>query len=125
MVDIVGGLVARRTGLVGEPFLVAAPASLPVPVVLVGWGTALSGPLVADVALVALGGAADRGRSDMRRPVRWLGVLRLVGVLSEPVTWGRRRPRWPMVLSAAQLLVAASLIHAGAPAPAAMNEGGR
>ena len=31
-------------------------------------------------------------------------------MLAEPVTWGRRRPRWAMLVVAAQLIVAAGLI---------------
>jgi hypothetical protein len=124
-VDLVGGLVARRSGLEGEPFLVVAPTAIPGPVLLLGWGTALSGPLLADAALVAFGHAADRGSQTMCRPVRWLGLLRLVGVLCEPVTWGRRRPRWTMALSGAQLVVACSLIRCARTASAAMTEGGQ
>ena len=57
---------------------------------VVGWGTALSGPLVADAVLLAVAPVADHGHPGARRAVVLLAALRLVGVLSEPVTWGRR-----------------------------------
>jgi hypothetical protein len=88
-----------------------APRSLPAVVVLAGFGTAVSGPLLADVALGGLASAADAGAPRARRAIRALAWLRLLGVLAEPVTWGRRRPRSAMVLSAAHLAVAISLVH--------------
>jgi hypothetical protein len=96
--------VAVRHQLEGEPFRVRLPVRVPRPVELALFGTALSGPLAVDGLLVALG----------ERPgvVRGLGWLRVVGVLSEPATWGRRRPRWTVVISAAQAAAGVALSRA-------------
>jgi hypothetical protein len=109
--DLLGVCVARRRGLVGEPMRLTAPRSLPAVVVVAGFGTAVSGPLLVDVALAGLAPAADAGAPRPRRAIRALAWLRLLGVLAEPITWGRRRPRSAMVLSAAHLAVAMSLVH--------------
>ncbi len=110
--DLVGARVARRHGLVGEPLRLRIPDRVPAPVVLVGWGTAVSAPWGMDALLVGLL-AGDPERA--RRGARALAVLRVAGVLAEPVTWGRRRPRWAMGLSAAHLGLGGALLHATRP----------
>jgi len=109
--DLVGARLACSRGLIAEPLGLAAPSAIPRSVVLAGWGTALSGPWLVDGGLGALAVAADNGRADAGRAVRYLGWLRLAGVLAEPVTWGRRRPRWAVLVSAGQLALAAALIR--------------
>lgn len=111
VLDVVGARVATGRGLVAEPLLITAPAFTPTAVVLAGWGTAVSGPLLVDVALLALGSRADEGQTAARRTIWVLGWLRLVGVLAEPATWGRRAPRWAMLLSTGHVAVAALMIH--------------
>jgi hypothetical protein len=111
VLDLFGVAVARRRGLVGEPLRLTAPASLPTLVVLAGFGTAVSGPLLVDVALGGLAPAADAGAPRARAAIRTLAWLRLLGVLAEPITWGRRRPRSAMVLSAAHIAVAMALLQ--------------
>ena len=108
--DLVGARVALRHGLVGEPLRIRAPEWTPTPVVLVAWGTAVSAPWFMDAALTTLVAGDDEERC--RRGARALGALRFAGVLVEPATWGRRRPRWAMALSAAHLGLAASLVMA-------------
>ena len=107
--DVIGGRIAKRYGLEGEPLLIGPPGFVPASLTMVLWGTALSGPLVIDTALLALAPAA-RGDGVAAQAVRTSGALRLAGVLAEPATWGRRRPRWTMVIAAAQVIVAAGLI---------------
>jgi hypothetical protein len=120
--DILGARVARRHGLIGEPLLVGPPRFVPAPLTTVVWGTALSGPLLIDAALLALTPAVAGGKAIACRVVRAGGVVRLAGVLAEPVAWGRRRPRRAMLVAAAQLVVAAGLIGAGrVPAPLAQR----
>lgn len=109
--DLAGARLARRHELAGEPFRLTAPSALPRPVVLAGWGTALSAPWLVDVGLGALAVAADDGRPGARRWIRMLGWLRLVGVLGEPATWGRRRPRWVVLVSACHVALAAASIR--------------
>lgn len=50
--DLVGARMAARHRLVGEPFGLPTPGLLPGVLVIPCWGTARSGPLVADAALV-------------------------------------------------------------------------
>ena len=109
--DLVGAWQATRHRLIGEPFGVRPPRCLPEALVVAGWGTALSGPLVADAVLIALAPVADRGHPGARRAVALLAALRLVGVLSEPVTWGRRPPRRTMVVAAAHLALGMALLR--------------
>lgn len=108
--DVGGARIALRRGLVAEPLRLVAPPAIPRPVVLAGWGTALSGPWLVDVGLAALA-VAGRGRHNGERAIRALGWLRLLGVLAEPATWGRRRPRWVVLVSAGHVAVAAALIR--------------
>ena len=115
--DVIGARIAVPRGLVGEPLLISVPAELPAGVVLAGWGTALSAPLLMDGALGALSLAGD-SRGATSRAVRALGMLRLVGVLVEPVTWGRRAPRWAMLISVGHVAIAASLIRQAGRPPA-------
>jgi hypothetical protein len=84
------------------------PRRVPRAIELALFGTALSGPLVVDGALLAGG----RAGSPLGACTQRFGWLRLIGVLSEPATWGRRRPRWTMVISAAQLAAAVGLVRA-------------
>jgi hypothetical protein len=120
--DLLGMRVAGRHGLVGEPLRIKAPASIPTGLVLAGWGTALSGPLLVDGVLGSLCLPAREPSPAVNRAVRALGSLRLVGVLAEPVTWGRRAPRWTMLIAAGHVVVAVGLLqaatdhHAGAVA---------
>jgi len=110
LLDFLGGSVAQRHGLIGEPLLIGPPRFVPASLTTVVWGTALSGPLLIDAALLALAPAVAGGDAGAGQVVRTCGVVRLVGVLAEPVTWGRRRPRWAMLVAAAELIVAAGLI---------------
>ena len=112
--DLVGARVAGRHGLVAEPLRLAAPAAIPRPVVLAAWGTALSGPWLVGVGLGALAVAADGGREAAGRAICVLGWLRLAGVLAEPVTWGRRRPRWTVLMSGGHVVLAVALIRSRA-----------
>jgi hypothetical protein len=109
--DVVGAVVATRKRLVGEPLGIVAPRGLPPALVLAAWGTALSGPLTVDGVLLASTRPGDHAIARSHLPLRVLGGLRLIGVLSEPATWGRRRPRWVVLLNVAQLGIAARLIH--------------
>ena len=110
--DLAGARVATRHRLIGEPFGVSPPGWLPEAMVLPCWGTALSGPLMADAALLALAPAADHGHRGACRAVSLLAALRLAGVLSEPVTWGRRRTApWAMLVAAAHLVLGVSLLR--------------
>ena len=111
--DLVGARVAGRHALVGEPLRLRIPDRVAAPVVLVGWGTAVSAPWGMDALLVGLLAAADPEQA--RRGARALAGLRIAGVLAEPVTWGRRRPRWAMALSAAHLGLAGALLRAARP----------
>ena len=108
--DVVGAAVASRLGLVGEPLRITAPAWIPRPVVLVGFGSALSGPLAVDAALLRLAMVSGEGNAAPSRWIGRFGWLRLAGVLAEPVTWGRRRPSWTMLLAGAQLATSVALI---------------
>jgi hypothetical protein len=108
--DLLGGRIAKRHRLIGEPLLVGPPRFVPASLTTVVWGTALSGPLLIDAALLALAPAVAGGDAVAGQVVRTCGVVRLAGVLAEPVTWGRRRPRWAMLVAAAQLIVAAGLM---------------
>ncbi len=114
--DLVGARMATRHQLVAEPFGLPTPGRLPAALVIPGWGTALSGPLVADAALLAVAPAADRGDPAARRAVSALAALRLVGVVGEPVTWGRRPPRRTMVVAAGHVVLAAALLRSAATA---------
>ena len=67
-VDVLGGLIAKRHGLIGEPLLVGPPRFVPASLTAVAWGTALSGPLLIDAALLALAPAVAAGT---RLPGRW------------------------------------------------------
>ena len=108
--DLVGARIALRHGLVGEPLRIRLPDRVPTPVVLVGWGTALSAPWAMTAAHLALAAGPDAERTRAgTRALAWLG---LAGVLSEPATWGRRRPRGAMLLSAAHLAVTLGFLHA-------------
>lgn len=109
--DLVGARLAVRLGMGAEPLRVSVPPTLPRSIVLAGWGTALSGPLLADVGLSTLACAADSGRHEASGAIRILGWLRLTGVLAEPATWGRRRPRWVVLMSAGHMAVAVALIR--------------
>ena len=113
LLDFLGGSVAQRHGLIGEPLLIGPPRFVPASLTTLVWGTALSGPLLVDAALLALGPAVADGDALAGQLVRTCGVVRLAGVLAEPVTWGRRRPRRAMLVAAAQLFVAAGLITHG------------
>ncbi len=115
VLDLVGARVARGHGLIGEPLRIRIPAAVPTPLVLVGWGTAVSAPWLMDAALarVLAGHDADRARTV----ARGLGALRCAGVLVEPATWGRRRPRWAMALSIGNLVLGAALVRAAGRAP--------
>jgi hypothetical protein len=95
-VDAVGGAVAVKHRVPGEPFGVGGSLDVRSPAVVALWGTALSAPVT------SLGLAAALYR---RRPgaLRIMGALFALGALSEPVFWGRRRARataglssWPM-----------------------------
>lgn len=110
VLDALGAGRAWRHGRRGEPFGIASPVELPLAVEVVVWGSAVSAPVAMDIVLGALVPAWGRGEPAAARMVRGLGWLRLVGTLSEPLTW-RRRP-WPDVgLSAAHLLLASLLIR--------------
>ncbi len=111
VLDLLGTRVARRHGLVGEPLLITAPETIPSGLVLAGWGTALSGPLLVDGVLGSLCLPAREPSHAGVRAIRALGALRLAGVLTEPATWGRRAPRWVMLLGAAHVGVAVALIR--------------
>jgi hypothetical protein len=113
VLDLAGARVAVGHGMVGEPFRIRFPSSAPAPVVLVAWGTAVSAPWWMDAALGAAVAGGDIERA--RRAARVLGGMRLVGVLAEPMTWGRRRPRGAMALSAAHLALAGALVASGRP----------
>lgn len=112
VLDLVGARVATRHRLVGEPFGLPTPGLLPAAFVIPCWGTALSGPLVADAALLAVASGADEGHGRARRAVSVLATLRLVGVLGEPVTWGRRPPRQAMLVAAGHLVLGVALLRA-------------
>ena len=112
--DLLGARVAMWQGLVGEPLRLRLALGVPASVVLVGWGTAVSAPWGMDALLVGLLAGDDPDRA--RRGARALAALRVAGVLAEPVTWGRRRPRWAMALSAAHLGLGAALLRAARPA---------
>ena len=99
--DAVGAAVARRHRLVGEPAMIRPPFELEGPLELTVWGTATSAPFLMDAALLV---APPTGR-------RVLGALRIAGTLAEPVTWGRRRPRAAMLLSAAHLALGVALLR--------------
>ncbi len=119
--DLVGATVALRLRLEGEPFRIRFPIRLPLPMIVTSYGTALSGPLAIDGLLAAATCRSDAGQHA--NLIRRLGWLRVVGVLSEPATWGRRPHRWTVAISAAQLAAALALIahrrEAGfAPEPA-------
>lgn len=105
LLDLVGARIATRHQLIGEPFRVTVPDSLPESVVLVAWGTALSGPLAVDGLLLVL------ARRSAHRAVAALAMVRLAGVLAEPVSWGRRPPRWTMVVSAAHVYLATQVLR--------------
>ena len=62
--------MATRHRLIGEPFGVRPPRRLPAALVVAGWGTALSGPLVADAVLLAVAPVADRGTRGRAAPWR-------------------------------------------------------
>jgi hypothetical protein len=116
--DLVGAWLAARHHLIGEPLGIRPPRALPEALVVAGWGTALSGPLLADGVLIAVAPAADRAHPGARRAVALLAALRLAGVLSEPVTWGRRPPRRTMIVAAGHFAVGAALLRsATAPCP--------
>jgi hypothetical protein len=110
-IDVVGTVVAQRHDLVGEPLGIRAPAAVPTPLVLAAFGTALSGPLLVDAALLLLARGAERGNSEARWAFRAVGWMRLGGVLSEPATWGRRGPRAAIGISLAHLVVAVQLLR--------------
>ena len=110
--DLVGARVALRHHLIGEPLRLRIPASVPHAVALIGWGTAVSAPWAMDAAL--LSSLAGRDGERARKAARVLGALRVVGVLAEPATWGRRRPRWAMVLSAGHLALGGALLRTAA-----------
>ena len=118
VLDALGAGRAWRRGLRGEPLGIACPVSLPFAVEVVVWGSAVSAPAAMDVVLGALVPAWCRGDPAATWMVRGLGWLRLVGTLSEPLTW-RRRP-WPDVgVSAAHLLLASLLIRRSRSRPGA------
>jgi hypothetical protein len=110
VLDLAGARVALRHDLIGEPLRMRMPTSVPTPAVLVGWGTAVSAPWFMDAVLVAALSGKHRDRA--LTAARALGALRVAGVLVEPATWGRRRPRWAMGLSAAHLALGGSLVRA-------------
>ena len=63
-------MAATRHRLIGEPFGVRPPRSLPEALVVAGSGTALSGPLMADAVLIAVAPVADRGHPGRATPWR-------------------------------------------------------
>jgi hypothetical protein len=109
--DLVGAQMATRHRLVAEPFGLPTPGRLPAALVIPAWGTALSGPLVADAALLAMAPAAELGAPRARRAVSVLAALRLVGVFGEPVSWGRRPPRRTMLVAAAHVILGVALLR--------------
>ncbi|MDQ6697623.1 MAG: hypothetical protein M3Z46_09235 [Actinomycetota bacterium] len=89
VIDGVGAVVAHRNQLVGEPFGIRLPLAVPLSTELALWGSATSAPLVMDLFALSLARRPPMDRRRARASIG-LGVLRLIGVACEPVTWGRR-----------------------------------
>jgi hypothetical protein len=118
VLDALGAATAWRGRLVGEPFGIRTPVSLPFAVELVVWGSATSAPPVLDVAAIYLSRRVLRSRRAGVGVVA-LGALRGLGVLGEPASWGRRRSRAAVVLAIGHLGVAGAMMAAGREAGAA------
>jgi hypothetical protein len=112
VLDALGAATAWRCRLVGEPFGIRSPVSMPFAVELVVWGSATSAPPVLDVAALYMSRRVPRSRRGVVGAVA-LGALRGIGVLSEPASWGRRRSPAAVVLAACHLGVAGALMAAG------------
>jgi hypothetical protein len=112
-IDVVGAAVAIRHDLPGEPLGIRLPPSIPRPVELALWGTAVSAPFVTDAGLAILAAADVRRHPAAAAAITALGILRLAGLAAEPATWGRRRPRSAVLLSAAHVPLALAIARAG------------
>lgn len=88
-VAILGTWLAVREGLVGRPFGWSIDMT-PLSGFVFGLGTALSGPLVLLVALVAANLRLRQGEEAEQRAATWISILGagfLGGMLAEPITW--------------------------------------
>jgi hypothetical protein len=102
-VDAVGGAVAVKHRVAGEPFGIGGSLDVRNPAVVALWGTALSAPITSLGLAVAL----SRHRPEV---LRVMGAMFAVGALSEPAFWGRRPcPRHGRMLLVAHVIVATAL----------------
>ena len=89
-----GTWLAVRDGLVGRPFGWAIDMT-PLSGFVFGLGTALSGPLVLLLALVAANLGLRQGERAEKRAAGWIAILGagfLAGMLAEPITWDVLEP---------------------------------
>jgi hypothetical protein len=91
---VLGTWIAVRDGLVGRPFGWVIDMT-PLSGFVFGLGTALSGPLVLLLALVAANLGLRQGERAERRAAVWIAILGagfLAGMLAEPITWDVLEP---------------------------------
>lgn len=91
---VLGTWLAVRDGLVGRPFGWAIGVT-PLSGFVFGPGTALSGPVVLLLALVAANLGLRQGERAEQRAAVWIAVLGagfLAGMLAEPITWDVLEP---------------------------------
>ena len=102
-VDTVGGAVAVKHRVAGEPLGIGGSLDVRNPAVVVLWGTALSAPITS----LGLAAALYRHRPEALRIV---GAMFALGALSEPAFWGRRPcPRHGRMLLLAHVVIASAL----------------
>jgi hypothetical protein len=102
-VDAVGGAVAIKNRVAGEPLGFGGSLDVRNPLVVAFWGTALSAPFTS----LALAVALYRLRPEA---LRILGAAFAIGALSEPAFWGRRPcPRLGRMLLVAHVVIAGAM----------------
>ncbi len=113
LTSTLGAAVSARHDIPGEPLGLRVPTPVRVQL-LTGLGSGLSAPLPMPLAARGAAGAADGRETWPSRLCAGIGGAALVGMLVEPVTWGRRsEARSVKATVAVNVVSAAALLLAG------------